>query len=138
MGNVRVSNVSPMMGHPITDTTGMCCVKGGDVLQEYRGKISSPISFRMRQQKRMMQSERGSRAPSASTSFMSYGAFEQAQAQSKAMGSVAVSVDASLLDDMHLMETQSRVSLEPEAASPFDVNKFAQSVDMYSNSPHGF
>lgn len=122
--NVRVS---PMLGHPITDTTGM--VKG-DVLQEYRGKISSPISFRMRQQKRMMQSERGSRAPSASTSFMSYGQ------QNK--GSVAVSADVSLLDNMHLMETQSRVSLEPEVASPFDVNKFAQSVDMYSStSPHG-
>lgn len=121
--NVRVSNVSPMLGHPTTDTTGMCCVKG-DVLQEYRGKISSPISFRMRQQKRMMQSERGSRAPSASTSFMSYGQ------QNKG------SVDVSLLDNMHLMETQSRVSLEPEVASPFDVNKFAQSVDM-SVDMHG-
>merc|ERR1711971_591677 len=79
------TNVSPMLGHPITDTTGM--VKGGDVLQEYRGKISSPISFRMRQQKRMMQSERGSRASSASASFMSYGQ------QNKG------SVDVSLLDN---------------------------------------
>lgn len=144
--NVNVNmTASPMLNHPSTDTSkAMAMAKGGDALNEYRGKISSPISFRMRQQKRMMQSERGSRAPSASTSFMSYGAFEQAQAQSKAMGSVAVSVDASLLDDMHLMETQSRVSLEPEAASPFDVNKFAQSVDMYSSTlqqpthPHGF
>jgi len=99
----------------------------GDALQEYRGKISSPISFRMRQQKRMMQSERGSRAPSSSTSFMNF-------QQQNNKGSVAPSVDCSLLDDMHLMETLSRVSLEPEVASPFDVNKFAQSVDMYSST----
>jgi len=81
-----------------------------DELQEYRGKISSPISFRMRQQKRMMQSERGSTTASTCVSFIGAG--------------------DSLLDGMHLMETQSRVSIEPEVASPFNVDKFAQSVDM--------
>jgi len=99
----------------------------GDALQEYRGKISSPISFRLRQQKRMMQSERGSRTSTASTSFLNF-------QQQNNLGSVAASVDCSLLDDMHLMETQPRVSMEPEVASPFDVNKFAQSVDMYENT----
>merc|ERR1719391_18630 len=54
-----------------------------DALQEYRGKISSPISFRMRQQKRMMQSERGSTVGSTAASFLGAG--------------------DSLLDGMHLM-----------------------------------
>jgi len=78
-----------------------------EFMQKYRGKISSPISFRMRQQKRMMQSERrGSEANSRNVSMLDFG-------------------DSEL--DIQSLAQESFV--EPEISSPFNVNKFAQAVD---------
>jgi len=77
-----------------------------EFMVKYRGKISSPISFRMRQQKRMMQSERrGSQANSKNVSLLD---FEDSGLDIHAMGGSFV---------------------QPEVSSPFSVSKFAKTVD---------
>jgi len=79
-----------------------------EFMQKYRGKVSSPISFRMRQQKRMMQSERrGSQSNSRNVSMLDF--------------------DDSMSDlNIHAM---AELTVQPEIDSPFNVTKFAKTVD---------
>lgn len=78
-----------------------------EFMQKYRGKLSSPISFRMRQQKRMMQSERrGSQCNSRNVSMLEFN---------------------DSMSDLQIMEPS---FVQPDVQSPFNVSKFAQTVDL--------
>jgi len=81
-----------------------------EYMNKYRGKISSPISFRMRQQKRMMQSGRrtNSRNAPRNTSI-----------------DLAVYVNEDDEQDNVVFHAK-----EPEILSPFNVTKFAKKVDL--------
>eukprot|EP00484_Ammonia_sp_Unknown_P012026 CAMPEP_0197072820 /NCGR_PEP_ID=MMETSP1384-20130603/210287_1 /TAXON_ID=29189 /ORGANISM="Ammonia sp." /LENGTH=458 /DNA_ID=CAMNT_0042511641 /DNA_START=830 /DNA_END=2207 /DNA_ORIENTATION=- len=107
-----------------------------DYMQKYRGKLSSPISFRMRQQKRMMQSERRvtSRNASKDTSTIDLSGklqsiqdeFEQESYQE---------VDAALQHKFKTFDqglSRGHHSMEPQILSPFNVSKFAKRVDLVS------
>jgi len=81
--------------------------KNREYMNKYRGKISSPISFRMRQQKRMIQSGRRNitRKASKNTSFDS--------------------------DFMEYPKNEKKIFSNdtPDILSPFNVSKFAETVD---------
>lgn len=87
-----------------------------EYMKKYRGKISSPISFRMRQQKRMMQSGRKANSRNAtrntSVDLSLY---------------VGQNFDDKQIDSNHLMSAYYQP--EPEILSPFNVSKFAKKVD---------
>jgi len=88
--------------------------ESAEFMQKYRGKISSPISFRMRHQKRMMQSERrGSQVNSRNVSMLSFN------------DSTAFNESAEF--DIHTMGMSFE---EPQISSPFNVSKFAKAVDL--------
>lgn len=103
-----------------TDTARLSNIsdENREYMNKYRGKISSPISFRMRQQKRMMQSGRrtNSRNAPRNTSI-----------------DLAVYVNGDGDGDKDDNDEQDNVvfhAKEPEILSPFNVTKFAKKVDL--------
>jgi len=97
-----------------------------EYMNQYRGKISSPISFRMRQQKRMMQSERRvtSRNASKNSSVeLDFDQYQQIHQQTK------LNINDNNNDSISINMSS---SFEPEILSPFNVSKFAKTVDLIS------
>jgi len=90
-----------------------------EYMQQYRGKISSPISFRMRQQKRMMQSGRRTKS-------------RIANAPRNTSIDLAVFVNGDG-DEMDEEDKEMSKGYEPEILSPFNVTKFAKKVDLMEN-----
>ena len=89
-------------------------INNKEYMKSYRGKISSPISFRMKQQKRMMQSERRQTSKN-------------------------VSIDLDFNDNSFNNDDKSEkniISIQPQILSPFNVSKFAKTVDLMSNETH--
>jgi len=110
-----------------------------EFMKSYRGKISSPISFRMRQQKRMKQKER--RQNSSRHKFMTNP--NQNQSRNTSVDLDFENNDESFQKQLNFQQFdndnndnnkyQRSISNEPNILSPFNVSKFAKRVDLIPN-----